>query len=442
MKSPERLVAEYDMLPEGTAVLCAVSGGADSICLLHWLVERGCLVHAAHYNHQLRGDASDRDEAFVTELCRAWGVPLHVGRADVAAEAAARGQGMEETARAMRYAFLADTAKAVGAARIATAHTADDNLETILLHLTRGCGLRGLAGIPPRRGNIVRPFLETERAEIVAVLDARGIAYVQDASNADERFSRNRIRARVIPVLRGINEGVVANAARTARVVRAEDAYLDRLAARCDLFTDNTPLAIRKAALLLRDAGQDRYSEAHLRGIVALARGNAPSGTVHLPNGLTAVRSYGRITVTRDGAAAAPAPVTVHGPGRYRFGDWAVTVTAGICPEKNEKKADTFWLDCDRIVGEITLRARAGGDRIRLPGRRTKTLQRLFIAEKVPASERAGMPVLADARGVLAVCGLGAQEARMAAPGKAAWRIKTEKWESGTSCTTTLKESF
>ena len=187
LESMEQLIRDLELLPRGRTVLCAVSGGADSICLLHALYHLrsrlGFSLAAAHYDHQLRGDASRRDAAFVAqfvELCCGAerlgdgtllpAVPLFTGSGDVKGEAERRGTGLEETARDMRYAFLRQAAREAGADVIATAHTADDNVETILFHLARGSGLRGLTGIQPVRGDLIRPLLTTSRGEIEAYL--------------------------------------------------------------------------------------------------------------------------------------------------------------------------------------------------------------------------------------------------------------------------------
>ena len=162
------LIRTYDMLPRDGLVLCAVSGGADSMCLLHILLslaeERRLQVFAAHFDHRIRGEESARDAAFVAEWCAHQGVRCVMGEGDVLREAGLLGQGVEETARQLRYAFLRRTAVALGCTRVATAHNADDNAETLLLHLVRGSGLQGLTGIPPRGVVVVPPLLTTTGA--------------------------------------------------------------------------------------------------------------------------------------------------------------------------------------------------------------------------------------------------------------------------------------
>ena len=165
-----------DAIMPGVRVLCAVSGGVDSMYLLHRMTalgaQRGFAVGCAHFNHGLRGAESDRDEAFVRAQCEKLGVPFYAGRE-------------------LRYAFLAQCAQAHSYDWIATAHTADDNAETLLLNLARGCGLRGLTGIPPQRGKLLRPMLDTTRAQAEAYLTAHAIPHVEDSTNAADAYARN-----------------------------------------------------------------------------------------------------------------------------------------------------------------------------------------------------------------------------------------------------------
>lgn len=221
-----------DTIARGARVLCAVSGGVDSIYLLHRMTElaaqRGFTVGCAHFNHGLRGAESDRDEAFVRAQCAHLGVPFYAGRGDVAS---VRGMGTEGAARQLRYAFLTDCAAAHGYDWIATAHTADDNAETLLLNLARGCGLRGLTGIPPQRGKLLRPMLDTTRAEAEAYLAEHGIAHVDDSTNASDAYARNRIRHHAVPALESVNAAFVQHAADTAALLREDERFLGGLAA-------------------------------------------------------------------------------------------------------------------------------------------------------------------------------------------------------------------
>jgi tRNA(Ile)-lysidine synthase len=197
---------KHDMLPKGGTILAAVSGGADSMCLLHVLINLSARydlrIEAAHFNHMLRGDESDRDERFVLGECEKLGVPCHVGRGDVSAYARESGMGTEEAGRKLRYDFFYETAKKIGASRIATAHNGDDNCETVIMNMLRGTGLTGLCGIPPVRGIVIRPLLTVTRSGIEEYLRENNIPHVEDSTNRSDDYTRNRIRHRVIPALR------------------------------------------------------------------------------------------------------------------------------------------------------------------------------------------------------------------------------------------------
>ena len=228
---------EKDMLPPaGGVMLCAVSGGRDSMALLSFLeqlaAEKGFILHAAHYNHMLRPTA-DRDEDFVRLWCADRHIPLACGTCDVRAWAREQGASLEDAARTLRYRFLEETADRVGAQRIATAHHVQDNAETVLLHLLRGTGLRGLGGIAPVRGRVVRPFLETDRRDIDAYVEENNIPYVEDESNADITFARNRLRIEVMPLLEKLAPGSTARIAGAAAILREEENHLAQESACC-----------------------------------------------------------------------------------------------------------------------------------------------------------------------------------------------------------------
>ncbi len=415
LENARRLATEYHMLPPGATVLCAVSGGADSICLLHWLHHLHSAVPfslvAAHFNHQLRGEESDADETFVRDLCAQWGIPLTVGRGDAAAFSAREGLSIEEGARTLRYAFLAQAAEAEGCALIATAHNADDNAETVLLHLLRGTGLAGLTGIPPVRGNIVRPFLSTKREEILAYLDRNQLPHVEDSSNQSDAFLRNRVRRQLVPLLDDFNPGFVDRMTAAIPRLRADNEYLDALAADLSqkavvedgtvslpaLFVSGVPgpVAVRvvRQLIAMTPVGSTDCAAAHLEAVTALCRSDHPSGEVHLPHGLTARRVYGALVLTHTSPPAPLVPFApVQGENPVAGTPWTAVLTAPPWPG-------------------LVVRPRRTGDRITLPGRPERTVKKLLIDEKVPRLERELLPLAADANGVLALAGFGVNTA-------------------------------
>ena len=416
------LLLSRELLPPGCTVLCAVSGGADSVCLLDLARRRPELrVLCAHFNHLLRGAESDRDEAFVRDLCAGWGIPCRVGRGDAAAYAREHGMGLEEAARTLRYAFLRETAAAWGADRIATAHTKNDNAETVLLNLARGTGLRGLGGIPPRRGNIVRPLLGVSRAEVEAYLRERDIPHVEDSTNACDDFARNRARHLALPALEALHPGAAENIAAMAATARADEAYLESLAA---AFTRRYGTARLPAAELLalpepvsrrvlRRCAGDGLARKHIEALLDLCRSGGPSAALDLP-GRRVRREYGLLVFDAGTAAALPER-ELRPDGETPLPEAGLVLTAEILtdPREIQSSFNTFCFSCDNICGKLSVASRRAGDALELFGRNgTRSVKKLLIDGKIPRLRRELVPVLRDERGPVAVYGFG-QAARV-----------------------------
>ena len=370
--------------PKGGVLLCAVSGGRDSVCLLHYLAaiapQRGFTVAAGHLNHQMRPEAR-RDEDFVRELCRTLGVAFYTEAAPVYETAARWGLGVEETGRKLRYDFLFRTAEQIGAARIATAHHAQDQAETVLLNLLRGTGPEGLGGIPPVRGRIVRPLLQTSRTEIEDYLEAHHLSHVEDSTNEDTHYARNRLRRELWPALETINPALERAIGRTAEILRRENGYLDTLAAEylppsgtavetAVLLAAPEPLRPRMARLLLErlPTGKKDVGAVHIDAMLALAE---RGGTLDLPDGARAVCRNGwlRLTVKEE----AP-PEQVLTQGENAWGQYHIIVQGG------EGRTITVrtWKSSDRMETE----------------RGSRSLKRLFADGGVPIEERDRIPVV------------------------------------------------
>lgn len=413
-----------ELLPRSGVILCAVSGGADSVYLLFRLRELGYAAAAAHYHHGLRGENADRDEAFVHELCRAHDIPLVSERGDAAAYARERRLGIEEAARELRYAFLERAADAMSASVIATAHTADDNAETILMRLIRGAGLRGLGGIPPVRGRIVRPLLDETHDEALAYLSARGIPHVEDETNAGDVYFRNRLRHAVMPRLRAENPSFSRTVSRTAALLREDEAFLAGLAE--DFLRRNSdgsslpaaelaalprPIALRAVRLMA-----DGISAEQAGSVLALAQ----SGGYTDVSGMRVGVSGGRVIFGVPSCDVLPTAALE--PGRkLALPGTGLTILCEkipVFPADVYKSLNTFYLKCENICGSIIVTARRPGDKYRPAGRGcSKSIKQLFLEAGVPRWERGSVPVLRDGSGILGVYGFGPAERACARPG-------------------------
>lgn len=432
MERAVRLTEEYDLLPPaGGLVLAAVSGGADSVCLLDWLYNlrhvRPFRLAAAHYNHNLRGDESRRDEDFVKNLIAARypDLALYTGSGDVSGEAKRAGRGLEDMGRELRYAFLHETLQDLGGGVIATAHNADDNVETILLHLLRGSGLRGLTGIPPKREGIIRPLLTTTRAEILEYLRVYGLPHVEDSSNGDDAFSRNHLRKNVIPLLREIDPWLEERVGETAAVLRREDAYLEELARQSMTHSVAELRALPEALLprVLQLLAQRASPGVVLtleqrRAAAALVFGENPSAQISLPGHLTARREYDSLLfeIQMEAPPWSPVPLIL---GKNQAGDCTLLVSVQTYQGEKPGK-DCFYLP----VGDYAARPRKTGDVLKRPGRPARTVKKLMIDEKIPRPRRDRLPVLETEGRLAAAAELGQDERFLPQTGEICWKIE------------------
>ena len=406
-----KTIETYAMLGTADRVLVAVSGGPDSVCLLDVLRELGYELEVAHFDHETRSGESHADAAFVRDLAERWSLPCHCERRPVRAESEATSYSFEEYARKVRYGFLVRTAQERGCAVIATGHHADDQAETVLMRLLRGTSPRGLAGIPPvgaREGvRIIRPLFECTREAIVAYVEAAGLPYRIDRTNADTAYQRNRIRHELLPLLaKDYNPRAREALLRLAELVRCDNDLLDSLAASAEAevaATDNALLRARFGGLhralqrrvvarLARRHGVDcpfERVDAAVRFIVGAPTGQRfdLGGGLLLYNGRETTEVVSGPEETDDGEVALSVPGTTRAFDRCfavarREGPLPPDVAGYCSPERQV-------FDADALGGDLAIRRRRPGDRFGPLGMTgTKTLKKYLIEVGVPAPQR------------------------------------------------------
>ena len=397
---------EQEMLQPGDTLVCAVSGGADSVAMLfafYLLKEKlDITLEAAHFNHHLRGEESDADEAFVRQLCDRYDIPLHLGGGAISPGK----KGLEAAARDARYGFLRGLP-----GKIATAHTADDNAETILMHLIRGTGLKGLGGITPVHGKVIRPMLRITRRDVENFLQEWCLSHMEDSSNGTDAFLRNRIRHHVMPLLIQENLKIAENLSQMALRLRLDEEFLSGEADYETLPPVETlkamPKALRNRVLerFLTESGVKEPEDSHITLAESLLFSRKPSAKASFPGGVTIAREYDALVCLPPAQTleetVLPCPGEVFLPG--------LRVTCKPA-SGNLNTPDAFTV-CP--LGEIRLRARNSGDTIRLSGG-SKSLKKLFIDRKIPAAQRQQIPVVCDDAGILGVYTIGTNWDRIA----------------------------
>jgi tRNA(Ile)-lysidine synthase len=428
LQQVEEVIRKQSLLADGSTVLLAVSGGADSVCLLDVLVQLAPLhrwqLHVGHFNHRLRGEAAEADAVFVQGLASRWGLPCTVEAGDVADLARAHHLSLEDAARRLRYAFLTRTAQAVGAAAIALAHHQDDQAETVLLHLLRGSGLAGLAGMQYRNGLLVRPLLDFPRQALRDYCQRKGLAFREDATNLSVVPQRNWVRHVVIPMLQERYPQVGEALARAARVlgqdfaflVHSARAWLAQHSRQCDeglllelaawreLHPALQAWTLRCAVQQVAGTWHD-LEQVHLAEVCALLQAAQPGMWRPLPGGLM-------VRLEQDGIWMGPAdrvrpwqPVLLAVPGETSLPSLGQRIVAEVV-EGNALPAQVpsheAWLDLDQTGTVLRVRPRQPGDRFLPLGMATeKKLQDFFVDTHVPLRLRDRIPLVETADGCI-----------------------------------------
>ncbi|MCX6003618.1 MAG: tRNA lysidine(34) synthetase TilS [Chloroflexi bacterium] len=435
-------VRKHRLTAQRCTLLVAVSGGQDSVCLLHILkglqVELGINLHVAHLDHQLRGTESEADARYVAKLAKSLGIPATIGQCNVRAYQDTRGVSMEEAAREARYNFLSEVAESVVADRVAVGHTLDDHVETILLHLIRGTGTRGLRGLQARSRwqssdkslIVVRPLLEVSRDETDEYCVSHQLQPRLDATNLSLIPMRNRIRLELLPLLKSYNPQIVEALLRTARIADDDIAFLEkeasRLWKRLASKQDET-IMLNKQSFLKQSPSLQRYllrlsieallgtlrdiEVRHIEEIMeALPK---PAGKrLNLPYGLVFATGYERYILGKNPTALSPFPVL---NGEYALKIPGETVTPGwhiqasiITRDQMKPGADGFtaYLDC-AVVGEnLTVRPRRRGDRFQPLGmKEMKKIGEFMIDTRIPRDWRPGIPIVSSREQIMWVVG-------------------------------------
>lgn len=410
-----RTAEKYGMINEGDIIVCGLSGGADSVCLLLALrqlsTEMNFTVEALHVNHCLRGDESDGDENFCRILCEKLNVPFTAISCNVREYSEKKHLSCEESARELRYGIFRSQTEGK---RLATAHNADDNLETILLNIIRGTGLKGISGIPPIRGNIIRPLIAVSRCEIEEYLKKIGQNYVTDSSNLTDDYTRNKIRHNIIPLMKELNISLTETTVRTTQVLRSENDFIEK----------KVDEAMEKSFRNGLFTGLSGYNEVVRRRCISryLTENSLPVSAKRLEDCDNITVNGGKINISEnvylisDGKSLKLSEITPQPTemisSELKIGENRIFNDSFLICElincENLKKIDfvhknsTFYLlDYDKIKGTAIVRNRKFGDRLKLNGRNFTSSVKKIINETIPVSLRKSLHFIEDDEGTV-----------------------------------------
>lgn len=414
IESVENTIEEYKMIEKGDTIIVALSGGADSVSLLSFLNSNkekySIAVKAAHLNHNLRGEEAFRDENYVRELCEKLGVELFVKSVNIKEIAKENKIGTELAGRQERYKFFSRLSEKNGA-KIATAHNADDNLETVIFNLIRGAGLNGMSGIKPVRNNIIRPLINTSREEIEKYIKDNSLEYVTDSTNLTDNYTRNKIRHKIVPVMREINPNVAENVSGETKIFNKVNSYLELKSEEIineslgengyiskklkEIPDDLKPTVFYE--LLKQNAITPEYRHISLIGSIL------DSGAVDLNGNYRAVCKQGNLRfVKTDEKAPELSDKELKCPVGFSYNGYYYSIKE----IKDVKETDVIKKSV--LDKKPVFRTRRPGDRFNIPGRNvTKTLKKYFNELKIPEEKRDGILLLAASNEVIWIDGIG-----------------------------------
>lgn len=429
-------IQTHNLLESGMHVLIALSGGPDSVALTRLLLQLApglnLTLIAAHLNHQLRGEDANRDMEFVRDLCASWKIPLTLDSQDVERMARECKVSIETAGRQLRYAFLMEVAGRLGADRIATAHTADDQAETIVMNWLRGTGVRGLAGMPYQRDTIIRPLLDIEKRDILAYLKSLDQPYCVDESNQNTGHLRNKIRHHLLPLLEqayrpGLSRRLRQNAtffhwlqedlAQRVEAAAAKTCQQTKQAKiKLDLSTFFDYSAIIQIELIRwcverLSVPLENWSQQHYFDCLDIASHGPTGRQRHFPDSVIVYRSYDHLVLTRESLKSTSFCYELAVPGRVdipEIGKAVVTqVTTGAYDNLGRVDHDhECVLDAAAVVTPLTVRSWQAGDRIQIPKVGTKKVQDVFVDQKVERLERARIPLIFSGDDLLWIAGI------------------------------------
>ena len=426
------------------SILVAFSGGADSAVLLTLLQKvcqkRQIRLTAFHVNHMIRGKEADRDACFCQEFCRERGIPFVCEQVDIPSIAKSQKTGLEETARNERYRLLLSYAEKENFSKIATAHNATDNMETVLFHLVRGMSIHGAGGIHPARQNIIRPLLPFSKDDILYYAEQTKIPFVTDSTNSDIDYTRNYIRHGVLPKLHAINPEADQAVLRFCESARQDDAFLYRLAEQFCHTNDTTELASLDVAILSRvllikisTTANTEISEKQVRTLVEKIQQAAQEnfcGQIQLSGHLFAVISPETFQLTQTQSPAIPFAhnterISLSPPQDVCFGNnYHIHISmASYSPNETKRNGMVVYISQNSVRGSLYLRHREEGDRY-IVGGMTRRIKKLLCDAKISLEKRASLPILCDEIGIVYVPHLSVADRAKPQPNDICYRIE------------------